>query len=411
MSLGKPPTLFQTQTTQSLMLLLVFAVTLFIAVLLSCRARETVLSLSVLFLTAGFALGEGVFGAHTPNREFLYQIAELALYSVLFTGGINTGGLKSIRRNWREPGRALLIGMPLTIVGTAMLAHWLMQMNWTMSFLIGSVLAPTDPVFVSGLFRFEAVPKRVKHVLNVESGLNDGLALPAVLIILNMAGKQNEGFGPVLWELVLGTVIGIGIPAIGVRLEKSHLFGAAGLFQRLNAFALGLIVLAVAEVTNANLFLAAFSAGVTIATLSQPVTKAFHEFGELIGELLKLAALLIFGARIAPVLFAAMPWSYYVFAGLAVFAVRPVAILISFFKSGAPRREVLTIGWFGPKGFASVVYALMVLNVGTSATNEAARVTGLAVAASILIYSSTDILVGRRFERQAKASQREQEAA
>jgi NhaP-type Na+/H+ or K+/H+ antiporter len=128
------------------------------------------------------------------------------------------------------------------------------------------------------------------------------------------------------------------------------------------------------------------------------VRESFHQFGELITELLKLSALLIFGARVAPLVFQGMPGSYYIFALLVLFIVRPVAIEISFLGKRLPQREVLTIGWFGPKGFASVVYSLLVLRTGTPATDEVASVSGLVIAASIVIYASTDILIGQWYE-------------
>jgi NhaP-type Na+/H+ or K+/H+ antiporter len=380
------------------MLLVVYAVTLFVAVLISCKAKESILSVSVLFLVAGFLVGEGVLGAKPPNRDVLYLLSEVALFSVLFTDGMSTGGLKKITSQWHLSGRALLLGMPLTIAGIAMLAHWLVGLSWTASLLIGSVLSPTDPIFASAIFGFEAIPQRVKQVLNLESGLNDGLALPAVLITLDALAHQSQGFGKILEEMLLGIIIGVAIPWIGIKLEQSRMFGATGLFQRLNAFALGLIVLAVSVATNANLFLAAFAAGITIASVSQSVTKAFEGFGELITELLKLAALLIFGARVAPTLFAAMSWNDYVFAALALFLVRPLVMEVSYLRSGLSKAEVLTIGWFGPKGFSSVVYALMVLRTGTPVADHVARISALVIAASIVIYSSTDILVGRWYQ-------------
>jgi len=388
-----------------MLLILVFAVTLFLGVLISCRARQSILSVSVLFLVAGFLIGKGMLRANTPNRDMLYMVSELALFSVLFTDGMNTGGLKEIRNHWLASGRTLLLGMPLTIIGIAALGHWFVGLRWTAAFLLGAVLSPTDPAFASAIFRFEAVPQRVKQVLNLESGLNDGLALPIVLIILNMLSHQPESVSKVMEEMVLGIVIGVGIPWIGIKLEQSRIFGASDIYQRLNAFALGLLVLAVSLAANANLFLAAFAGGITIATVSDPVRQSFHQFGELVTELLKLSALLIFGARVAPFLFKAMPAAYYVFAALALFLVRPIAIELALLGKRLPQREVLTIGWFGPKGFSTVVYSLLALRVGTGETYAVAEVSGLVIAASIVIYSSTDIFIGRWYERSSNTKE------
>ncbi len=377
--------------------LFVFAATLFVAVLLSGIAEESILSVSVLFLASGFLAGSGLlFHIPRPNQDLLRRLAEIALFSVLFTDGTRTGGLNEIRRFWHLPGRALLIGMPLTIGGIALIGHYLVQLTWRHSLLLGAALSPTDPVFVSAIFRFRAVPDRVKRLLNIESGLNDGLALPFVILLLPELSRTPSSTALLVGDLALGLAIGTAIAWVGVRLEESRFFGASGLFQPLNAFALGLLVLAVCYRTGANLFLGAFAAGIGVATFSAPVTKSFQRFGELVTELLKLAAVLIFGMMIAPRFFTPLPGREYVFILLAVFAVRPVAIVLSLLGTGMRREEMLAAGWFGPKGFASVVYGLMILQAGLP---HLAHLIGLAVTASIVIFSSTDILVGRWFER------------
>ncbi|HSM87123.1 MAG TPA: cation:proton antiporter [Candidatus Limnocylindrales bacterium] len=168
-----------------MLLLLFFAVTSFAAVLLSCLAKRTVLSTAVFFLAAGFLYDSGwIFRAPEPNVDLLQRLSEFALFAVLFTDGMRTGGLHEIRQNWRLPSRALLIGMPLTIVGIALLGHWLVSLSWGWAFLIGAVLSPTDPVFVAAVFEVQAVPQRLKRLLNMESGVNDGLALPLVILLL-----------------------------------------------------------------------------------------------------------------------------------------------------------------------------------------------------------------------------------
>lgn len=377
-------------------LLLVFAVTLLIAVLISEIAERSVLSASILFLAAGFLAGKGFFGA-APQipHGLLDRLSEIALFSILFTDGMHTGSLRTFTRAWRLPGRALLIGMPLTIIGIALLARYLLAERWLPAFLIATVLSPTDPVFVAAIFRFEAIPERIKHLLNVESGLNDGFALPIVLLLLARVGADSHHLSAIVIELLFGIVIGALVPWFGIRLEESRFFKAVGLFEPLNAFALGLLVLAICYRTGANLFLGAYAAGISVATCSSKVVASFERFGELIAELFKLSALLVFGAVIAPEFFGSLSSWEGLFIVLATFAIRPAAIAVSMIRSELSWHEILLAGWFGPKGFASVVYGLLILEAGM---NHLAHLVGLSVIASVVVYSSTDILVGRWFE-------------
>lgn len=390
-------------------LALAYACTLFLAVLISCRARETVLSVSVLFLLVGLGLGDRRLGFPVPHQDFLFRLAEISLFTVLFTSGMKTGGLRAITKSWRLAGRALLLGMPFTIAGIAVIAHWLLGFGWAGCILLGAALSPTDPIFVSGIFQVQAVPQRVKHALNVESGLNDGLALPPLVITLAVvAGQQQHAVVSVLWELAIGLLAGAVIPWVGIRLERTRFFGAVGVFQRLNAFAIGLLVLTISEVIHANIFFSGFSAGIATATVSAEVTKAFYEFGEVITELLKLAVLLVFGARVAPIILSAFSVQTYVFAILAVLIVRPLVMWLALWRSGLSRRETFIIGIFGPKGFASVVYALIILHSGSRNASNIAAVVALAVTISIVFFSSTDILFGRWFTRTANKPRPEQ---
>ena len=246
-------------------LLLSFAVLLLIAVLISERASRTIISTAVLFLLAGIALGPGVLGvldlrSGTPLVETL---AELALFSVLFTDGMRVG-LSDLRVAWRLPGRALLLGLPLTLLITAVLAHYLTGLPWLESFLLGAVLAPTDPVFASAIVGRDDVPGRLRHLLNVESGLNDGLALPIVLVLLAAAGGSRTQGWQLAEEIGLGIVVGVVIPLVVLTLERAPFLKATQQLRPLLTVSIGLLVLTVATTTHANLFLAAFAAGVTV---------------------------------------------------------------------------------------------------------------------------------------------------
>ncbi|MCW6004406.1 cation:proton antiporter [Micromonospora sp. CPCC 205371] len=382
------------------MLLLCFALVLLAAVLLSSLAHRTVLSTAVLFLAAGFALGPETSGVLdvTPESPIVATLAELALFAVLFTDGMRVGW-PDLRTAWRLPGRALGWGLPLTLIVTALLARYVAGLDWPEALLIGAVLAPTDPVFAAALVGNDKVPARLRHLLNVESGVNDGLALPFVVLFLAIAAHDSLHLSELGTELVVGLVIGVAVPWLALRLEKSRFFAASTAYEPLNAVAIGLLVLALGKVTHGNLFLAAFAAGVTVATFGPRQREAFEHFGELVAELLKLAALLVFGALISLEFLGEIPWTGWVFAILAIVVARPLALWVSFLRSGLSTREQVAAMWFGPKGFASVVYGLLVLEAAIPAADEVFHLVALTIVLSIVAHSSTDIVVARSFER------------
>ena len=380
-----------------MVLFLVFAATLLAAVLLSGLAERTVLSTAVLFLVVGFLAG-GVANLLKirPEDPLTVRLAELALFAVLFTDGMRVG-VRDLTYAWRLPGRALLLGLPLTLLLTAALAHFVAGLPWLAAFLVGAVLSPTDPVFASALVGREEVPLRLRRLLNVESGVNDGLALPIVVILLAVASQQEVEALTIAEELALGVVIGVVVPWIALRLERTRLFDLAKRYEPLYVFSVGLLVLALAYITHANLFLAAFSAGITVVSVSPRFRDAFHQFGELLTELLKLAAILVFGALISLTFLTEIGWGGYAFALLALVAVRPVALAVSFLGARINLLEFAAAAWFGPKGFASVVYGLLVLESGVDLSEEMFHLIALVVAASILLHSSTDVVVARQF--------------
>ncbi len=377
-------------------LLLVFAVCLLGAVLVSERAHRTVLSTAVLFLAAGLAVGEGVLDLVPlrPEEDIVAQLAELALFSVLFTDGMRVG-FRDLREAWRLPGRALLVGLPLTLVGTAVIAALVAGLPWGHAFLLAAALTPTDPVFAAAIVGREEISGRLRHLLNVESGLNDGLALPVVVILLEVVAGDELTVGALATELALGVAIGVAVPLSAIRLERTRFFSASLAYQPLNGVAMGLIVLALGSLTHANLFLAAFAAGITIATVAPDVRASFHAFGENVAELLKLAALLVLGTLISPSFFAEIPIAGYVFAVVALVLVRPIALAIALIGSPLSGREQAAAAWFGPKGFASVVYALLILESGVERADELFHLAALVITASIVAHSSTDVVVAR----------------
>ncbi|MGX5654571.1 cation:proton antiporter [Geodermatophilus nigrescens] len=387
-----------------MVLVAVFAVALLVSVLVSGLAARTVLSTTLVFLVAGALVGPGVLGwvDVDAGSPLVGELADVALVTVLFTDGSRLG-LRDLAHAGRAPVRALLVGMPLTIVGIGVLTGLLTDLSWPAAFLVGAVLSPTDPVFASAIVGRAEVPERLRRLLNVESGLNDGLALPVVLVLLaSLSGTEAHPL-EILGELALGVVVGVALPLLAAALVRLPLLGATPQLQPLGPLAVGVLTYAVCELTGANPYLAAFLGGATVATVAPRARESFGELGEQLAELAKFAALLLFGALLTPQLFGDLGWGGYTVALLALLAVRPLSFAASQAGLPLPRREMWTAAWFGPKGFASVVYGLLVLGSGDPEADTAFTLIAVSVAFSIVAHSSTDVPVARAFDVEREA--------
>jgi NhaP-type Na+/H+ or K+/H+ antiporter len=375
-------------------LVLAFGVVLLISVSLSGLAARTILSTALMFLAAGALIGQVGLVDIPSNSGFVTGLADLALFAVLFTDG-QRAGLPDLKEGWRLSGRALGLAMPLTMIGIAVPTHFLTGLDWRTSFLIGAILSPTDPVFASAIVGRTDVPMRLRRLLNVESGLNDGLALPFVLIFLATAANRGTDFLTIGIELAAGLAVGIVIPAVVVLAWRLRLFTAEPRLQALGPLAIAVILYATCHLTHTNPYLAAFAAGSTIATLDRVAAEHFEHFGDLISEITKFAALLVFGALITPERLSHLSVGDCAVAVIAILLVRPAAMMLSLLRTPLPARERSVAAWFGPKGFASVVYGLLVLQAGIPEGEHVFDLVAITIALSIVLHSSTDVPVAK----------------
>ncbi|MDQ0382910.1 cation:proton antiporter [Amycolatopsis thermophila] len=377
-------------------LVLAFGVVLLVSVSLSGLAARTVLSTALMFLLAGALLGQGGFGLITihPTDPLVSVLADLALFTVLFTDG-QRANLPALKESWRLSGRALGVAMPLTMAGIAVPAHFLAGLDWPTALLLGAILSPTDPVFASAIVGRSDVPARLRRLLNVESGLNDGLALPFVLVFLALAAHERSHPWTIAAELGGGLALGIVVPAVVTLAWRLPVLTAEPRLQVLGPLAIAVLLYATCHLTHVNAYLAAFAAGSTLATINRTAAERFEPFGGLLSELTKFAALLVFGALITPSLLGRVPLEGWVLAVLAIVLVRPVAMLLSLLRTRLSGRERATAAWFGPKGFASVVYGLLALQSGIPASAAVFDLVAVTIALSIVLHSSTDVPIAR----------------
>ncbi|MGE3076240.1 MAG: cation:proton antiporter [Dehalococcoidia bacterium] len=378
-----------------MVIVVVFGGTLLASVLISDLSRRSVASTAVLFLIAGVIAGP-VFGLIDlgPGDERTKLLIEVTVFATLFVEGNKV----NLAQTWRDPLplRALLVGMPLTWVGIALLAHFAIDVSWPEALLIGAVLSPTDVVFARQLFAREGVPLRLRRFLSLESGLNDGLALPLVVIMLDINGREDLDLLRLAVEVVGGVALGIAVAFAGIWAERPTRLGSASLYEPLHGLAIAAITFGLAHLLDVNDFLAAFAAGITIAATNRTVASSLTAAAEPVVEALKLAALLIFGSLLTTTVIS----DFYLGGTLLVIGtllvVRPLALGVALLGTRLSMGVFGAAAWFGPRGFASVLYGLLVLGNGMERGEYLFHGIALVIASSMVLHSSTDALLARR---------------
>jgi sodium/hydrogen antiporter len=383
--------------------LLLIGALLTVAAGLSGWLNGTVLSISVLSVMAGIGLSWGGVIAVSPGAEIVVVTVELALVLTLFADGLVVER-ELLRSNWHAPVRALAVAMPLTLALIAVAAKLLFaQLTWTEAFLVGAVLSPTDPVVTSAVVTAQRVPARVRHTLNLESGLNDGLALPFVLFFLALATESGNPAGEaanLLGEAVVGALIGAALAALGGR-ALSSLPGGGIEHKYEGAYALGIAFAAfgLAEVTYGNGLIAVFVAGIALAVTRHEIPAAFTRFNESVSGAFQVITFVVFGALIVATGWSGRTLALVAFIAFVLLVARPVAIWAAFVGVDLPRPDKLFVAWFGPKGVASMLFALFVLNSAGRHSGLVFDIAAFTVLASIFAHGLTDTVGARWIER------------
>jgi NhaP-type Na+/H+ or K+/H+ antiporter len=373
---------------------------LVLGALLSGLARRSMLSLAALFVLAGFVLGEGGTGVLQFNASsgFVRDLATVALIVILFRDGLEVDA-ELLQRHWNLPLRKLVIAMPITALIVALLVHSLVGLSWTESFLLGALLSPTDPVLSSGVVTDPRVPGVIRHSLNLESGLNDGLALPAVLAL---AAALQPGGGHFVWwhfvlqDLGLGLAFGLACGLVGSLLMPRP--GSESLERPIPAHQKALYGLGLAFATygltvlapHGNGFIAVFVAAIVIGVRRPDLRRYFAEgAGELV-EVVKLAIFTVFGSLLTLHGLFGDGWSA-VAVVLGTFLVaRPVAVWIALAGTRVQTAAKAFMAWFGPKGVATIAFGVLILSRRIDAGTRIFNLAALAVFASILLHGITD---------------------
>ena len=359
---------------------LVFGALLILGALASGLAHRSFLSMTAVFVVAGFVLGDGGLGVleFDAESEFVEDLATIALIVILFRDGLEVES-EMLQKAWRLPVRKLALGMPITGALVALVTHALTDLSWTESFLLGALLSPTDPVLSSSVVTNPRVPRLVRHSLNLESGLNDGLALPAVLAFAAALATSSNDFvwyEFVLQDVGLGFAYGIAVGLLAsVFVPREPLYGLGVAFATYGLTFLG---------PSGNGFIAVFVCAITLG-IRKPIT-----FDDEIVEVVKLGIFVVFGSLLTFDSLFGDGWAAVGIVAFTLLLARPIAIWISLVGEKVDIATKAFMAWFGPKGVATMTFSILILGQGIAEGERIFNLAALAVFCSIIVHGLTD---------------------
>ena len=375
-------------------------------------SEKSIISGPMVFVIVGllihFFIGEKWKEGITAH--WLEPIAMVTLALVLFIDA-STINLKSLMKDRGLPTRLLLIGLPLTMVLGVVLAIPLFRDIgiWQLT-LMPLILSPTDAGVGVAVVTTKIVPEKIRQTINVESGLNDGIALPPILVCIAMLSGElpadGTGVSALLFftgkQFVFGPLAGGVVGWVGGYLvdQASQREWMNQTFQRLSAIAIALLAFSVAELLDGNGFIAAFFAGLFLGAQTLKIRERIHEFGEAESQALILFVFLLLGMIMVPLCYPYWDWQTIVYSVLSLTIIRMVPVALSLLGTKLEWGTIAFIGWFGPRGIASVLYLLIVvIELGTVGYEKILSIITLTILMSIFLHGVTAIPFSGYFEK------------
>lgn len=354
-----------------IVLLLLLGITIFYS-MISARLNQTIITLPMVFTGLGYLVVHPV--EMLAETELLHQVArivaEVTLVLLLFADASHVR-FTGLMENYKIPMRMMIVGIPLTILlGTVVVYVLPPAQSWPVALLTAAILTPTDAALGQAVVSRPDMPSRLSQTINVESGLNDGLVLPFILLAAILAGSAgmadtHESIAILaLTQIVLGPLVGM---AIGWVIAKALDFAQSKKFLEISSQGVIFICTAflaflLADELGGNGFIASFVAGAVFSNVYKHDITFISEFMESQGQILTMAAFFIFGAVLLPAGIAHMSWIPVVVGLLFLTLVRMLPIWISLLGAGLPLKEKLFLGWFGPRGLASILFSLIIVD-------------------------------------------------
>ena len=392
--------------------LAVLLAVVFLYGLVSRRLEGSVVTAPMSFVAAGVVLGPAALGLveFDLENETVLLVAEFALALLLFTDATRVD-LRALGSPPHLPARLLGVGMPLTIVlGAVAAALILPGLSLWEAAIVATVLAPTDAALGQAVVSDERVPATVRRSLNVEAGLNDGLSVPflALFIALALAEEALTGGRWIIFALQqvgFGVLVGALVGVVGAWLVREAVRRGwiSDTFERLALLALALLAYALADLVGGNEFIAAFAGGLCAGPFLRGVGERAVGFAEAGGQLLNAAVFFAFGAVAIPLLLDEMDLSVALYAALSLSVVRMLPVAIALLGTRLRGVSVLFMGWFGPRGLASIILGLVVLEEAVSlpASAEISTVVAATVLLSVLLHGLTSSPLSTLYARSA----------
>lgn len=372
--------------------------------LLARRLERLNVTGPMVFMVGGLLAALLMPGRLIASEAVLHGVAEITLVLLLF-GDAATISWSEFRHNLL-PARLLLIGLPLTMVLGTVVGWWLFPpLELWGAALLGAILAPTDAALAQAMVTNQRVPERVRKTLIVESGLNDGIALPVVLITASCLALMGQGdllpqLGDGLKQVLLAPPIGLvvgwgGGKAIMFAMKKSWTEPS---FDHFAGPCLAVLAFGLAHLVGGNGFIAAFVAGLFFDTSSDLASERLRKFDQEEGEVLSFATFFLFGVLMVGPALEHLSWQVFLYVALSLTVVRIVPVLLSLTGSGLNLGQRLTIGWFGPRGLASILFGLLVVDRYELPQGERVlTVVTMTVLLSVLLHGVTAGPLARRF--------------
>ena len=389
--------------------LLVVAAAIFVWGAVSARLERADLTAPIVFTAVGAILAAtGLVGSRSASHE-IQALVEVTLVWVLFSDAARVR-VHDLRRDLGPVLRLLGLGLPLTVLAGWGLAMWLAPAlgAWP-ALLVGAALAPTDAALGVPVVTNPAVPSRVRRVITVESGLNDGIVTPVVMVAIAGAAAEgasgSSGVDGALAELALGVAVGVAIGGAGGGLLgwARRRNWAAEDFAGVAVLALALLAYLGSLAVDANGFVAAFCGGIAFGAAAGRRGRAEMTFLEQTSGAVSLLVWLAFGAIAFPIVVDRLNWTLLLYGVLSLTLVRMVPVALSLLGTGIDRDTVLFVGWFGPRGLASLVFALLALEELGPAADEAVAVIAVTVLLSVFAHGLSAAPLAERYGRATAA--------